>query len=96
MEKFLENMMKKEKHKLTCAYAILSWADIAVVLHSDISEKENLIKELKNTSRIKSSEHCLLSCCYAIYKFEKKESLKEIMHFLESENYQMFLLSSYD
>lgn len=89
VEVFLEDAMKREKDKLARFYAILSWADIVAALYEDVSDKLLLIEKLKNTSRMKKSEHCLLACCYAQYMFGKEEALDEIIGFLGSKDYHI-------
>lgn len=89
VERFLEDAMRKEKDHLACSYAILSWADIAVALYDDVSEKILLAEELKKTSRIVRSEHCLLSCSYAQYIFGREEMLDEMLGFLKSSDYHI-------
>lgn len=85
----LRDALQKEKNKLACCYAILSWADVAVALGKKTTENLSLITEIKNSSRIKQSEHCLLSCSYAIYIFSINKSLDDIIIFLDSNNYQV-------
>lgn len=87
--KFLENAIQKEKNEIACAHAISVWAEIAAALDVNIPKKRVLVKKIKNTPRIQSSEHCLLACCYAQYIFGKKKALKKITGFLKSENYRI-------
>ena len=72
VEMFLWKTLQKEKNKLACSYSIMSWADVVMALGENISEKCSQISEVKQSSRIKQSEHCLLSCCYAIYIWNKQ------------------------
>lgn len=85
----LREAIQKEKNKLACCYAILSWADVVAALGKKTTENLSLITEIKNSSRIKQSEHCLLSCSYAIYILGINKSMDDIIAFLNSSNYQV-------
>lgn len=89
VEIWLRDALQKEKNKLACSYAILSWTDVAAALGKKTIENLSLVTEIKNSSRIKQSEHCLLSCSYAMYIFGIDKSLDDIIIFLDSSDYQV-------
>lgn len=89
VEKFLKKVIQKERNKIACAYAIMSWADIAVALDVDTSKKRLFVKKIKKLHKIQKSEQCILSCCYAQYILGRKKSLKEIIDFLKSKDYRV-------
>lgn len=86
---FLKTSIKQEKNKMACSYAILSWADIVATLNYELCESKLFVKKLKSTSRMRASERCILSCCYAQYILGEKEQLNKIVSFMNSKNYQI-------
>lgn len=85
----LKNKIKKEKNELACAYAILSWTDIACLKNRNISQNISFIDEIIKYPRIQKSERCMLSCYYAQYRFGEEEYINNIISFLKSSNYQI-------
>lgn len=88
VQKTLKKAILHEKNKLACSYAILSWADITQTLGVH-KKQEKFLKKLKKLPKIKKSEHCMLSFYYAKYVLGHKKSLKKLLAFLNSSDYQI-------
>lgn len=89
VEKFLKKAILNEKDEMACAYAIMSWSDVAAALDEDILKKKSFISKLKKLPNIQKSERCMLSCYYALYVLGKKKSIKNITSFLNSKDYHI-------
>lgn len=89
VERFLRKAILKEKNEIACAYAIMSWSDIVLVMDRDISKKRLFINKIKKIKRIQKSEQCMLSCYYAQYILGKRKSIKKILSFLNSKDYHI-------
>lgn len=83
---FLESAMKTEGNNIARSYAILSWTDVSLSLHHDMSESIDSLKKLKHNE---ISTHCNLSYCYALYMFGQVETLDEILFFLKNGDYHI-------
>lgn len=86
---FLQRAMFREKHSLACSYAIMAWAEVTQKLYDDHRDDLRFILRFKKEPKIRKSEHCLLACFYAEYLFGEKKSLKNILRFFSSEDYQV-------
>lgn len=89
VEKFLKKAILNEKDEMACAYAIMSWSDVAAALDEDILKKKSFISKLKKLPNIQKSERCMLSCYYALYVLGKKKSIKNITSFFNSKDYHI-------
>lgn len=86
----LFNAVISEKSQLARCFAILAWADITAnhaSKYKDYSGDIDFITSLLKENEISNSEHCLLSCQYALYRFGCSESLEKMLSFLESNDY---------
>lgn len=89
VERLLKKAIKKERRELACAYAITSWAEVVTLRRKIVWKQYFFIHNLKKKNRIRTSERCLLKCCYAHYIFGRKKALKEILSFLKSSDYHI-------
>lgn len=88
VQKSLKRAILCEKNELARSYAILSWADVTQTLGVH-KKQEKFLKKLKKLSKIKRSEHCMLSLLYAKYLFGHKKAITKILVFLNSSDYQI-------
>ena len=88
MQKVLKQAIVHEPNALARSYAILSWADVTQALGVHKKQKK-FLKQLKKLPKIKKSEHCMLSFYYAKYVLGHKKSLKKLLAFLNSSDYQI-------
>lgn len=86
VEDFLKNAIQKEGDSLARSYAILSWADVVLLLQHDLSKNISFLQEQNDKEK---SSDCQLSWCYAQYVFGDKSVLDELLSFLKNENYQI-------
>lgn len=89
VEETLKKAIRTERKSLACSYAIMTWAEVVVARRTILWEPYWFITNFKKKQRIQKSEQCLLECCYAQYLFGKKRALKEILHFLKSDDYHI-------
>lgn len=87
----LKQAITFETDELARSYSIISWADTIVNQEhvQAFAEETEFIKRIQNQPIIQNSEHCQLSCCYALYRFQYPKMLKAILSFLNSENYRI-------
>lgn len=83
---FLQEAISSETSRLARSYAILSWADVVVLLKRVSVSKIEFAKNKKETEKFND---CALSWCYALFMFGIKESLNELLQFLKSGDYQI-------
>lgn len=88
VQKVLKQAIVHEPNALARSYAILSWADVTQALGVHKKQKK-FLKQLKKLPKIKKSEHCMLSFYYARYVLGHKKSLKKLLAFLNSSDYQI-------
>lgn len=88
VQKVLKQAIVHEPNALARSYAILSWADITQALGVHKKQKK-FLKQLKKLPKIKKSEHYMLSFYYARYVLGNKKSLKKLLAFLNSSDYQI-------
>ena len=67
----------------------MSWSDVAAVLNEDLLKKKSFISKLRKLPNIQKSEHCMLSCYYALYVMGKKKSIENIISLLNSKDYHI-------
>lgn len=91
IEIFLKKAVKTERDALARTYAISSWTEVAIALFEDHSDDISFIKWMLEKTKIKKSEHCLLECYYALYRFGEKEMLAKILSFFRSKDYRIRL-----
>lgn len=84
VEEFLENSIEKEKDGLACSYAIRSWTEIVSELYDEHDHDIEYINMILKKSKVRKSEHCMLECFYALYRFGDKEQLIEILNLFNS------------
>lgn len=89
VEIFLKKAILHEKNEMACAYAIMSWGDISGALGGDMQKRKFFVNKIKMLERIKNSERCMLSCYYVEYILGRRERIKKIMFYLNSENYHI-------
>lgn len=87
----LKQAILSEADELARSYSIISWADTIVnQKHIQTFAKETeFIKSIQDQPVIQNSEHCQLSCCYALYRFQYPKMLEAILSFLNSEDYRI-------
>lgn len=85
VEAFLKNALQKENDDLARSYAILSWADVVLLLQHGSTENISFLLEQNNAEKY---SNCNLSWCYAQYLFGDKTVLTKLLSFLKNENYQ--------
>jgi len=83
---FLETAVKAEKDYLARSYAILSWIDVSLSLHYDVSGNIVSLKKLKNKE---TSALCQLSYSYALYMCGENGMLEEILSFFMNDDYHV-------
>jgi hypothetical protein len=83
---FLAAAMTNEPDSLARSYSILSWADVALALQHNISEQVWKIERLKAQEK---SPNCILSYCYVLYNFGKKDILDELLSYLHDRDYHV-------
>lgn len=81
----LKCAITRERSGLARGYAIMSWA--VILYEMDDFSKEDILF-LKKRRKAEGSYHCILDCCYALYILGDKSSLKGMLFFLNSKNYQ--------
>ena len=89
VELFLKRAIQAEKDDLACSYAIMAWEEIVLSIHGDHSDDKNYVEWLLMQRKIQESEHCMVECYCALYRFGESDIFPAIMSFAESENYQM-------
>ncbi len=85
----LFNAINSETSDLARCFAIISWADVIAnhaSKYKDYSDDIDFIMSLLKKQEISDSEHCQLSCWYALYRFGYP-ALEKILSFLDSEDY---------
>lgn len=88
VQKFLKHAIIHESNALARSYAILSWVDITQTLGVRKKQKK-FLKQLKKLPNMKKSEPCMLNFYYAKCLFGHKKSLKKLLAFLNSSDYQI-------
>lgn len=88
----LKQAILSETDDIARSYSIISWAD-TITNHAHIyqtfTEETEFIKRIQEQPIIQNSEHCKLSCCYALYRFKYPKMLEKILSFLKSEDYRI-------
>lgn len=87
----LKQAIISETDEIARSYSIIAWAD--TILNQEhirtFAEETEFIKNLQIQPIIQNSEHCKLSCCYALYRFQYPKMLEKILFFLNSEDYRI-------
>ncbi|MCL2311363.1 MAG: HEAT repeat domain-containing protein [Firmicutes bacterium] len=86
VEKFLRNAIGNEKDELARRYSILSWIDVVIAL--SLVNVDNMIF-LKNIKNKEQSDECVLSCYYGLYLFGELKYFKNILSFLNNDDYHL-------
>ena len=89
VEQKLFDCIQTDKDEISRSFAIFCWADI-VSRHApknrDYSKEIAFIREWLKTE---TSEHCRLSCAYALYLFHEKDALEMMLSYLNCEDYRI-------
>lgn len=87
----LKQAILSETDELARSYSIISWADTIVNQKhiQTFAEETEFIKSIQDQPVIHNSDHCQLSCCYALYRFQYPKMLEAILSFLNSEDHQI-------
>ena len=91
-EKYVADKIKSaityENDCIARSYAIISWADIAARIIQNYTQEIEYIKLIQK-SKLICTNHCRLSCYYALYRFGEAGSLKNMLDFLNSNDYHI-------
>lgn len=88
----LKQAIISESDEIARSYSITAWADTITNhahIHQTFDDEIEFIKRIQIQPIIQNSEHCKLSCCYALYRFQYPKMLEAILSFLNSEDYRI-------
>lgn len=85
-EAFLRGEVPEECDPLARSYAILSWAGVAAALCRPSGDCLANVRQWEERDR---NPHCRLSLCYARQRFGDENAWREILAFLQHEDYHL-------
>ena len=83
---FLDEATCIEQEEVARSYAILSWADVSILVSADSASQ---IQKAYFRKANEESARCALSWCYALYKMGEEKTLDEMLLFLNHEDYRI-------
>ncbi|MBE6844625.1 MAG: hypothetical protein E7508_02770 [Ruminococcus sp.] len=91
-EKYVADKIKSaiisEDNCVSRNYAIICWTDVTAKITQDYAQEIEFIKSIQK-SKLICTDHCRLSCYYALYRFGEAGSLESMLDFLNSNDYHI-------
>ncbi len=85
----LFDCIQTDKDEISRSFAIFCWADN---ISSHSRKSRNFSKEIvfvRQWLKAETSEHCRLSCAYALYLLHEPDALEMMLNYLHSEDYHI-------